>query len=92
MGTMMTTETAVTEYFAGDAVVLVDQVPHRPALKPGLEGVVVIGDEANADVPWATVSVEFPQLTPHYWQLHRRHLRLVARAPVAALEDADAAD
>jgi hypothetical protein len=90
MGTMMTTETAVTEYFAGDVVVLVDQVPHRPALKPGLEGVVVIGDEANSDVPWAMVSVEFPRLTPHCWQLHRRHLRLMERAPADGDADADA--
>jgi hypothetical protein len=84
----MSTETAITQYYAGDAVALVDQVPHRAALKPGLEGTVLVGDESDAEI-WALVSVAFPRLTPHCWQLHRKHLRLVARGSTEVLEADD---
>jgi hypothetical protein len=71
-------------YRRGDRVALVDAVPHRPRLRPGLEGVVLVGDEAADWEPWALVSVEFAVLGTRVWALHRRHLRLVERRPAPA--------
>jgi hypothetical protein len=59
-------------FFCGDCVELVDPVPGRKALRPGLVGEVVIGDERDA--PLGLLSVMFPCYA-RPWQLRRQHLR-----------------
>jgi hypothetical protein len=71
--------TATTTYRAGDAVELIDQVPGRSRLRPGLLGEVVVGDEGDA--PWSMVAVVFPSIGNRPWQLHRRHLRRATLYP-----------
>jgi hypothetical protein len=67
------TPTTRPTFRRGDAVELIDQVPGRSRLRPGLQGRVVVGDEVASE--WGMVTVCFAALGNRPWQLHRRHLR-----------------
>ena len=64
-------------FATGDRVELTDGVPHRPQLRAGLTGEVVVGDESDPTLGF--LSILFPgHARP--MQLRRQHIRLV-RAP-----------
>ncbi len=56
----------------GDRVELTDAVPGRAALRPGLRGEVLVGDESDPEL--GLLSVQFPGLGRPL-QLRRQHLR-----------------
>ena len=65
----------------GDLVELTSALPHRRSPRVGSRGqVLVVG------LPWGCVTVAFDGDSVRCWQVHPRHLCLVARPePVAAL-------
>lgn len=65
----------------GDQVELATQPPGRARLKVGEQGRVLIGEDGG--LGWRLVTVDFRgELRPY--QVHARHLRLVAAAEVVA--------
>ena len=67
----------------GDVVELTADIRGRKELKAGRRGVVVVAD---GDASWGLVSVVLGTDPDRgrAWQIHRRHLALVARAPQEA--------
>jgi hypothetical protein len=76
-GGNVATETAALQ--VGDRVELIKDFPQRRPLRQGRQGVVLL---AGAGAPWGMVSVQFGSREgSELYQLHPRHLRLIARAP-----------
>jgi hypothetical protein len=60
----------------GCVVEIVEPIPHRPKLRPGLRGKIVV---PPSDLAWAMASVELerPVAGQALWLLHQKYLRRV---------------